>query len=113
MIVAWWGTRLECAAALARQWRQGVLGADAQVSAHARLERLARGWSVVGASEELLGLALRLVRVHPLRAGDALQLAAAVTWSQPAPASPALVSLDHVLRDAAMREGFTVLPERL
>ena len=48
----------------------------------------------------------RVLRVHPLRAADALQLAAALEWSGGA-ASGMFITYDERLRDAASREGFT------
>ncbi len=53
----------------------------------------------------------RLVASHPLRAADALQLAAALVWCDEAPQGTAFVCLDDRLREAARREGFAVLPE--
>jgi predicted nucleic acid-binding protein len=43
--------------------------------------------------------------VHPLRAADALQLAAALEWS--GNASGTFITYDERLRDSASREGFT------
>jgi hypothetical protein len=54
-----------------------------------------------------------VLAAHPLRAADALQLAAALVWTGEAAAGEAFVCLDERLRDAARREGFEVLPERL
>jgi hypothetical protein len=50
------------------------------------------------------------VRTHPLRAGDALQLAAALVACGERPEALPFVCLDDRLRDAARREGFAVLP---
>ena len=50
---------------------------------------------------------------HPLRAADALQLAAALVWSDESPTGEGFVSLDDRLREAARRQGFEVLPDRL
>ena len=55
--------------------------------------------------------ALRLLSVHPLRAADALHLAAALLWARDAPGGKELVCLDERLRDAALLEGFRVVPE--
>ena len=60
--------------------------------------------------ERLREVAERMLRVHPLRAADALQLAAALVWSRDRPDGRVFVSCDERLRDAAGREGFTVLP---
>jgi hypothetical protein len=59
----------------------------------------------------LCAKALRLLGVHPLRAADALQLAAALILVRDDPAGRAFVCLDERLREAALLEGFRVLPE--
>jgi hypothetical protein len=59
----------------------------------------------------LRDVAERLLRVHPLRAADSLQLAAAIIAAEREPATLDLVSLDEGLGDAASREGFHVLGE--
>lgn len=58
--------------------------------------------------EQLKDLAKRLLRVHPLRTADALQLAAALVYR--AEGSPLdFVCLDERLCSAAEREGFIVI----
>jgi uncharacterized protein len=52
--------------------------------------------------------AKRFLRVHDLRAADALQIAAAFFVAETRPATLALVSLDERLQAAARREGFLV-----
>ncbi len=49
------------------------------------------------------------LRVHPLRAADALQLAAAFAAAERRPASLEIVTLDDRLANAAQKEGFAVL----
>ena len=53
-------------------------------------------------------LAQRVLRVHPLRAADALQLAAALLWAGGQPHLRVLHTLDDRLAAAARREGFDV-----
>ena len=112
-ITAWWGTPVECASAIARRRREGVLPASHHGEALRRLGRMAAAWITVAASVRVRDRALRLVEVHPLRAGDALQLAAALVWAEESPAGRQLVTLAERLREAGRREGFTVLPEEL
>ena len=109
VIVAWWGTELECASAIARRQREGVLPAAVALDALDRLAALRRGWHEVEPGEELRESARRFVRVHPLRAGDALQLAAALRAAEGRPPTLALVSLDDRLVAAARSEGFITL----
>ncbi|HEX7940110.1 MAG TPA: hypothetical protein VF483_14075, partial [Gemmatimonadaceae bacterium] len=63
----------------------------------------------IGPSIELRQHAIRLVRLHGLRSGDALQLAAAVVASDNRPSTLDLVTLDRRLADAADKEGFRVV----
>jgi len=55
--------------------------------------------------------ALRLLQVHPLRAADALQLAAALVATLEEPKKLPIMSFDKRLNDAAKREGFIVNPD--
>jgi predicted nucleic acid-binding protein len=109
-IVVWWSPRVECVSALSRRLREGALAPDAGVKAKAILSALAKEWSEVQPIEMLRQRAERLLAVHPLRAADAFQLAAALIWAQESPTGSELVCLDQNLREAASREGFTVLP---
>jgi hypothetical protein len=67
-------------------------------------------WEEVGAVEIVRSRALRLLNTHPIRAGGALQLAAALIACEERPELLPFVCLDDRLRDAARREGFSVLP---
>jgi hypothetical protein len=58
-------------------------------------------------------VAKRLLRVHPLRTADALQLAAALIACEGEPAGLGFMAFDERLRMAADREGLAVCPERL
>jgi predicted nucleic acid-binding protein len=107
--VVWWGTELECLSALARREREGVLDAPAVRVALDRLGALGGSWREVQPSVRLRRTAARLLRVHPLRAADALQLAAAVIASDDSPRSLPFMTLDDRLALAAEREGFPVV----
>lgn len=63
-------------------------------------------------TNKLRSLAGRLLAVHPLRAADALQLAAALRWCEDEPGGKAFVCLDDRLRAAARREGFSPIPRK-
>jgi predicted nucleic acid-binding protein len=60
-------------------------------------------------SQRVRQRALRLLRIHPLRAADALQLAAALVACDDDPTTLAFVCSDQRLSDAATTEGFLVL----
>ncbi|MGD1051581.1 MAG: PIN domain-containing protein [Solirubrobacteraceae bacterium] len=104
----WWGSEIECVSALARLEREDALAEAEMMTALERLDSLAQAWNEVQPVVAVRVAARRLLRVHPLRAADALQLAAAVVAAEGAPASLALVTLDERLASAARREGFAV-----
>ncbi len=110
-VLAWWGSRVEAASALSRLGREGALEGGRLEEAFARMDRLARTWDEVMPTDAVRDQAIRLLRVHPLRGADAVQLAAAVVASEHQPRALPLVTLDQRLRDSARREGFPVLPE--
>jgi len=93
-----------------RQCREGSLNIQSERQARHVLGALADAWSEVQPSEMLRATAERLLAAHPLRAADALQLAAALLWCQRQTTNRELVTFDIRLRDAGRREGFTVLP---
>lgn len=105
----WWGTLIECSSALARLERERVLSERDWEVAHARLIHAAKGWTEVPPLERVREQARRLVRLHPLRAADSLQLAAAVVLADFEPATLPFVTLDSRLAAAARREGFEVM----
>ena len=108
-VIAWWGTAVECASAVARLERAGQLAARATSTALARLDALADTWHVIEPTDAVRQGARRLLRAHDLRAGDALQLAAAVIAAEGQPGSLEVVCLDERLAMAALREGFMVV----
>ena len=109
-MVVWWGTPVECGSAIARRERDGTLTLADATGALSRMRSLAKSWSEVIASDSVRSAALRLLRTHPLRAADSLQLAAALVAAEGDPASLQFVCLDERLREAADREGFLALP---
>ena len=109
-MVVWWATRVECLSALSRRQREGALPAEAEQKARSVLHVLAAGWSEVQPTEVLRRRAERLIAVHPLRSADAFQLAGALVWAQDSPQGLEVVCLDRNLREAAFKEGFSVLP---
>jgi predicted nucleic acid-binding protein len=109
-IVVWWATQVECVSAVARVEREGGGDPQSVEESLARLAKLARAWVEIEPSDHVRTTAQRLLRVHPLRAADALQLAAAVAAAEGHMSSLPFVSLDQRLVDAARREGFPVEP---
>ena len=104
--VVWWGTLVECASAIARLERDGALSASDAAESFSRLDTLAPSWMQIDPSDEIRESARRFLRVHPLRAADALQLAAALAAAERRPSTLAFVTVDDRLREAAGKEGF-------
>lgn len=104
-LIVWWGSSIECASAIARLHREGALTDVEEAQARALLTTLRESWSEVQPSDAVHEQALRILRLHPLRAADAMQLAAALEWSG-SPPSGVFVSFDQRLNAAARREGF-------
>jgi predicted nucleic acid-binding protein len=109
VIVAWWATAVECAGAISRLEREESLDQRAVNEGFRRLTELQREWQEIEPSELLRSQAIRLLRVHQLRASDSLQLAAAIVTTNNRPKSMEFVCLDTRLILAAEREGFSVI----
>ena len=108
-MLVWWGSEVECVSALARRERDGALEGRTMATALRRLRQLADAWDEIDPSDAIRETAERFLRVHPLRAADALQLAAAFAAAEQRPASLEIVTLDDRLADAARKEGFAVV----
>lgn len=106
--ITWWGTSIECASALSRLERENKLSAHEVTDALKRLDALAQHWHRIEPVDAVLETARRLLRVHPLRAADSCQLAAAFLASEGRPSTLEFVCLDERLVTAAQREGFPV-----
>ena len=100
---------MECISASARLERDGALSSPAMTLALQRLQQLSGGWHEIDPSDEIRETASRFLRVHPLRAADALQMAAAFAAAERRPASLQMVTLDERLANAASKEGFALL----
>ncbi len=108
-VILWWGTTVEIASALARRERDGLLTADDVTSALAIAHQLADSWHEIVPSDSVRRTAERLLRTHPLRSADSLQLAAALVAADHNPENLQIVCLDARMSSAGRREGFTVL----
>lgn len=111
-VVVWWATEVECESGIARGEREGLLTGAEGTLARERLEELRERWVEVEPAEPQRKAARRLLRTHPLRAGDASQLSAALVAAEADPVTLELVTLDDRLAEAARREGFHVVPQQ-
>ncbi len=108
-VTTWWGSKVECAAALHRLRREKAFSEAELIQVLTKLETFFETCVEIEATEEVRKRAVRLLRTHPLRAGDAFQLAAALVASRESPDSLPFVGNDQRLNAAAAREGFLVL----
>ena len=109
VLLAWWGTVVECTSALARLERAGGISSDSMSTAMKRLGEIQSCWQEIQPIDRIKETAIRLLRVHNLRAADSLQLAAAYAVSENRPSTLDFVCLDDRLVLAAQREGFNVI----
>lgn len=107
-MVLWTLTPIEVVSAVRRLVRDHALDEEVAHQAEARLDTLVRGCHQIIDIESVKSLARRLLRLHALRAFDALQLGAALAWAEGDPPGRTLHTLDTRLGIAARREGFTV-----
>jgi predicted nucleic acid-binding protein len=105
-VVVWWGSLIECWSAVARLRRDGVFQPEDEDAARSVLQMLQASWTEILPSEDVRTHAGRLLRLHPVRAADALQLAAALVWAGRPPTGEIIV-YDRRLREAARSEGLT------
>jgi predicted nucleic acid-binding protein len=108
--VIWWATPLECQSAVRRRHRESPWPAAQLAAATERLRLIVQHADTIAPTDDLRRRAGRLLASHPLRAADALQLAAALIWCEEQPHGEGFVTLDARLAEAAANEGFTVHP---
>jgi predicted nucleic acid-binding protein len=109
-MIVWWGSQVECASAFSRLLREGLIEQTDFDQLQQRFGTLAASWIETQPTNKLSQRAVRLLRLHPLRAADALQLAAALVACEENPQTLPFVCTDLRLREAAVKEGFPVLP---
>ena len=93
-----------------KEMTEGRLTADGMAQALGRLHAVAEHWIEVPASAAVREQATRALRLHPLRAADALQLGAAIVAADHSPATMEFVTNDERLSLAAAKEGFVIKP---
>jgi predicted nucleic acid-binding protein len=102
-------TETECISAIARREREGRLDPAEVQALLAQLDLLSGVWVEVPIGPAVRRIARRLLRVHPLRAADALQLASCLALTPDAGPGLDFVCLDELLGLAASREGLVVV----
>ena len=100
----------EISAALARRCRAGELDDANRAAALGRLRADLARLQVVEIGPAVVSRVHALLDRHPLRAGDVLQLAAAIALREGAGVEVEFVGFDDRLNTAARTEGFSVRP---
>ena len=108
-VVIWTLTRVELVSAFARLRREAPQRAHELLKARRALLEGSERWAEISAVDLVRGHAERVVERYPLRAADALQIAAAIVASDGHPGSLDFVALDLAQAEAAEHEGFQVL----
>jgi predicted nucleic acid-binding protein len=109
-LTVWWGAWVEGAVTICRLGREGELDVEGGEETRDALDLLVEDWREVEPTDEVRLLAALLSRRHPLKAADALRLAAAFVWRETDTSGDDFVRLDDQLRRAASDEGFDVMP---
>ncbi len=107
-VSTWTLTPVEITSALWRLVREAVLAEDEARRADQRVLEFMDASHTIVDVDAVKALGQRLVRVHALRAADALQLGAALLWCGGRTQGKVLHTLDGRLALAARREGFQV-----
>ena len=98
-------SEVEVASALGRRAREGAFSVAERDRALAALETDFAAILVVELTAELTARARNLLQRHPLRAGDAIQLASGLYLKEQLGEEVAFVAFDGRLTEAARREG--------
>lgn len=105
-------SEIEIASALVRRAREGGISPAERDRALAALAADIASIYVVELLPAVTRSALALLRAHPLRAGDAVQLASCLHAQEQVGVSVSFVAYDTRLADAAREEGLAVVAVR-
>jgi predicted nucleic acid-binding protein len=108
-VLVWALSRTEVLSALCRHLRDGSLSRRSFTATKEKLQALDDDWTEIIDYDRVRSRAERLLELHGLSAGDALQLAAALTAVEEKTSGFGFVTLDERLAEAASKEGFSVL----
>jgi hypothetical protein len=105
-MIVWWAAPVEIRGAFTRLIRMKTLTPNGQVQAQIALDGFRSKWSEILPAPQVRSDAERFLDRFPLRAADALQLAAAFVWTSGRPLNRPFISGDLQLLDAAGQLGF-------
>jgi len=108
-VVVWWASSLEVFSAICRLRRTRNISEAEWQEGSARLAALRQSWREVLPGDDVRNSAKQLLERHPLRAGDSLQLAAALVWCGGRASKRVFLCGDQRLSEAAKAAGFAVI----
>lgn len=106
-VMVWWATHVEMTSAFVRLLRSRDITEAEYSKAKYEAERLANLWEIVEQAAKVAIEAHALLERYPLRAADALQLAAAHAWCGGRPNERVFLTFDRRLGEAAQLAGFS------
>jgi hypothetical protein len=109
VIAVWWSTSLEVRSVLNRVRREGTISSAAVRASWERASGLLSACIMIPPTDAVKELAYAQLDRFPLKASDALQLAAALVWCKQNPRGRWFVCNDRKLLTAAVASGFEVL----
>ena len=107
-VTVWWATPVEIVSGLTRLERMGELSRDEFLAGKDAAQQLANFWETLSPTASIAIQACALLETYPLRAADALQLAAALENWDDVPDGHLFVTADRRLAAAARQRGFIV-----
>ena len=103
-------SEVEVSSGIVRRAREGAFTARRRDGMLAAFERDLPALAIVELIPEITGQARTLLLRHPLRAGDAIQLASCLYLQRQLAESVAFIAFDRRLAAAAHSEGLVVIP---
>ena len=94
---------VEITSAICRRWREGQLSETARDQALERLEEVLAELYIIELTPEITESAQQLLQLHPLRAGDAIQLASYLAVKNRTGKTVLFSAFDHRLNETANR----------
>ncbi len=107
-IAVWWSTPLEVRSVLNRVRREGAISSSAVRASWERASGLLSACLTIPPTDAVKELASAQLDRFPLKASNALQLAAALVWCKQSPRGRRFICNDRQLLTAATASGFQV-----
>jgi predicted nucleic acid-binding protein len=107
-VTVWWSTQVEIISGLTRLLRMREIDAAEFVEGKQVAQAMAMIWTAIKPSANVEREARALLEQYPLRAADALQLAAALEWCEGKPKGRVFLTFDQRLGEVAAQAGFTL-----